>query len=195
MSPRLAVERQAVEQTLERTWLARMRHVRSDGRSYEIVFDVRTVVRGGDRVVRVEQRNVPVLFELAPDHPAVAPIVIAGADDLFNPNINDPRLRPDLPPLPFVCLGTFHPQQRIADWVYATHRLLAFDLLAADHPFNPEAADWARREIGRGRFPTDSRPFFRARPATELDPHPRGGDAPNQVPARSLRLLVGGSAR
>ncbi len=165
MNARLVMELEAVERILARPSRATLVRVEPDGRVYEIVFDVRTMVCGRDQVVRAEHRQVPVLYDLAARHPVENPLAIAGHTDLFNPNVNRPSEAPMLPPLAFVCLGSFTPAMKIADWIIATYALLAWQRVAADRPLSASAAAWARREGRSGRVPTDTRPFFDDEPA------------------------------
>ena len=160
LSARLALERDTVGATLARTRRARLRHASPDGLLYLVEFEVRTLVRGDDRVVREEQRVVPVTYELSPAHPLEHPIAIALQPDLFNVHINDPRQPSPLPPVPLLCLGTFRAEQRIADWMSATWAVLAWARLATHHGLNPDALAWARRALGSGRIPIDRRQFF-----------------------------------
>jgi len=160
MTARLAMELESVERMLARPSRATLAGVTPDARVYEVIFDVRTLVCGPDDVVRQEHRRVPVLYDLAANHPVENPLAIAGHLDLFNPNINRPSAGSALPPLAFVCLGTFQPSMQIADWIIATYALLAWQRVAADHPLSQRAASWARREATSGRIPSDTRPFF-----------------------------------
>lgn len=190
MNARLARERDAVQRILARTERAFVRRIASNARAYEIVFDVRTLVRDDRGVIRAEARSVPVLYDLAADHPHHNPIVIAAHTDLFNTHVHDPRDGCDLPPLAFICLGRFSPAMTIADWMVATYDVLAWARIAADHPLNHAAAAWARLEIGRGRFPTDSRGFFDRPSVAGTD-----SAASASVPRRpALRLRRGGHA-
>lgn len=159
MSARLVCEREAIEGMLARPCRARLGYASDDGRTYQVLFDVRTVVRGADGVIREAARIVPVVYELAATHPVVAPLVFATQDDLFNPNVHDPRRPSPLPPLPLVCLGPFRPSQRVADWLPATYYLLAYARITVAHGLNPEAQVWARSAMASGRFPADRRPF------------------------------------
>jgi sulfur relay (sulfurtransferase) DsrC/TusE family protein len=190
MNKRLAMELATVEQLLARSSRASLRHVSHDARVYQIVFDVRTLVRGAGHTVREEKRAVRVIYDLAPEHPATRPIVVACDPKLFNPHVSDPA-EPLSLPLPYVCLGDFHPSLRLADWIIATYRVLAWQRLAADHPLNHRAAAWARREMASGRFPIDPRPFFEAADA----PVSGGEAAGDPLPPRSLRLRLAGGAR
>lgn len=170
MTMRLAVEEAAVHALLGRTsraWLARLS---LGGTAYEIVYDVHTVVRDDAGIVREERRDVPVLFDLALEHPRVPPVVVAGLPDLFNPHIHDPRRASPLPPLPIVCLGRFRPEFRVADWVAATYYLLGWSRIAVSEWLNPEAAAWARQHMHSGRLPIERRPF--------IDPAPAAGAIP-----------------
>jgi len=161
MSARLIVERDAVEALLERPCRARLAGVSADLQRYDLLFDVRTLVRGDDVVIREEERLVPVTYLLAPDHPFISPIVVAGAGDLWNTHVHDPRTPgTSLPPIPMMCLGGFAPDRRLADWVTATYYVLGWARIATDHAVNREAAAWARREMASGRFPIETRPFF-----------------------------------
>jgi hypothetical protein len=184
MNARLAMERAAVDRTLARGTRATLARVSPDGRLYEIVFDVRTLVRGPDRIVREEARAVPVFYDLAAAHPIDGPVVIAAHADLFNPNVASPADRSSLPPIPWVCLGTFRPYMRIADLIVATYRLLAWQRYALDHPLSPSAAAWARSDAALGRLPVDRRPFFDDEGAP---PSGTLGAAPDR-PAATLRV-------
>jgi hypothetical protein len=164
MNARLALELATVERQLARPSRATLQRVSPDGRLYEVVFDVRTPVCGADDIVREEARHVPVLYDLAPNHPVEGPVAIAAHRDLFVPNVHRPLAGSLLPPLPFVCLGHFAPSMRLADWIVATYRLLAMQRFAVDHPLQPRAAAWARREAASGRFPIDRREFFDTEP-------------------------------
>lgn len=161
MNARLALELDTVKALLARTDRAWLAGVSPDGLFYEVVFFVRTLVRGDDRIVREEERAVPVSYDLAPSHPVVPPIAVARQRDLFNAHVRDPRQPlPLLPPIPFICLGEFRPERRIADWLPATYEVLAWDRITTAHGLNPEAVSWARRELASGRFPIDPRPFI-----------------------------------
>jgi hypothetical protein len=161
LSARLALELEAVRETLARTDRAVLRGVAPDGLCYEVAFGVRTLVRGDDGVVREVEREVPVVYHLAPSHPVLAPIAVALEEDLFHPNIRDPRQPLPLPPIPLICLGAFRVEQRLADWLPATYYLLAYARITTGHGLNPEAVSWARRELTSGRFPIDRRPWSR----------------------------------
>ena len=184
MNARLAMEAESVRRTLARSTRASLRRAAPDGRAYEVLFDVRTVVRGKDRVIREEARRVPVLYELAPDHPHRPPLVIAGQADLFNVHIHDPFDGCDLPPLAFVCLGSFSPGMTIADWIVSTYRVLAWARIAAAQPFSHEAAVWARQQMGEGRFPIDRRGFFESGTPSPTQQAPQSEGASR----RQLRL-------
>ena len=161
MNARLELERDTLEAMLARSARAELRLATPDLLYYEVVFDVRTLVRGDDDVVREEERRVPVVYDLAPAHPIVPPMAVALQHDLFNPHIRDPRQKElPLPPVPVICLGGFPPLRRIADWVSATYYLLAYAKIATHHGLNPHAVEYARRTMGTGRFPTDPRPFI-----------------------------------
>jgi hypothetical protein len=160
MTPRLALEHDTVLATLARTRRARLLEVDDEGRLYLVAFEVRTLVRGNDGVVREEERTVPVAYELAARHPLESPIAIALQPDLFNPHVIDPRPPAPLRQLPIFCLGQFRPEHRLADWLSATYGVLAFQRLTTKHGLNPEAIAWARHAIGEGRLPIDARPFF-----------------------------------
>jgi len=134
------------------------------GTAYEISYDVHTLVRDDAGIVREELRTVPVLFDLALDHPRVAPVVVAGQGDLFNPHIHDPRQPSPLPPIPLVCLGRFRPERRVADWVAATYYLLGWARIAVSEWLNPEAAAWGRKHMHSGRLPIERRPFVNVEP-------------------------------
>lgn len=160
MTPRLALEYETVLATLARTKRARLLEVTDESRLYLVAFEVRTLACGNDGVVREEERVVPVSYELSPLHPLESPTAIALQSDLFNPHIHDPRQPSSLPPLPFVCLGKFRPQHRLACWMSATYGVLAYQRLTTEHGLNPEALTYARRAMGDGKLPTDARPFF-----------------------------------
>jgi hypothetical protein len=160
MNPRLALEYDTVLATLARTRRARLLEVMDEGRLYVVAFEVRTLVCGNDHVVRKEERVVPVSYELSPRHPLESPVAIALQPDLMNPHIRDPRQPAPLPPLPFVCLGAFRVEHRLADWLSATYGILAYQRVTTEHGLNPEALAWARRAIGEGKLPLDARPFF-----------------------------------
>jgi len=165
MTPRLAVEEAAVRTLLERTTRARLERLSLGGTAYEIVYDVHTLVRDGAGIVREARRAVPVLFDLALDHPRVAPVVVAAHEDLFNPHIRDPRQPSPLPPIPLVCLGRFRVEQRVADWVAATYYLLGWARIAVSEWLNPLAADYARLHMHSGRLPVERRDFIDVVPA------------------------------
>jgi hypothetical protein len=168
MSPRLQVEAETVTAMLARAERAALRLLSPDGLYYEVAFDVRTLIRGDDGVVREEERVVPVAYDLASSHPLIPPMAVALQLDLFNPHIRDPRQKLPLPPVPVLCLGGFRPSQRIADLIVATYYLLAYARIATQHGLNPEAVEYARH-AQPGRFPTDRRPFFAAtRPVAEV---------------------------
>src|SRR5262249_59190738 len=138
-----------------------------------------------DALIGEELLQIPVLYELAADHPAHPPVVIAGRTDLFNPHVHDVDDGCGLPPLAFICLGAFSPTMTVADLVVATFRVLAWARIAADHPFNAAAAAWARLEMTSGRFPIDRRGFFDAGSAAlRLGAAPIAGTA-----AQGLRLV------
>lgn len=160
LTARLALELEAVRATLARTSRARLRVVSPDGCFYLVEFTVRTLVQGDDGIVREEERVVPVSYELSSAHPLEPPIAIALQRDLFNVHIRDPRQPSPLPPLPFICLGSFRPEHRLADWISATYAVLAYARLATHHGLNPQALAFARRALGTGRFPIDPTPFF-----------------------------------
>ncbi len=188
MNARLALERDAVQRILPRTERAFLRRIAADARAYEIVFEVRTLVCDDRGVIREEARSVPVLYDLAADHPRRNPVVIAAHADLFNTHIHDPRDGCNLPPLPFICLGGFSASMTIADWIVATFYVLAWERIAADHPMNCEAAAWARLEMGRGRFPIDRGEFFAHQSAEPA----RSAEASNVPRRAALRLGRGG---
>jgi len=168
MNARLRLELETLEAMLARSARAQLRLVSPDLLYYEVVFDVRTLVRGDDRVVRDDERLVPVAYDLAPSHPVVPPMAVALQWDIFNPHVRDPRQKDlPLPPVPVICLGGFPPAtRRLADWVTATYYLLAYAKIATHHGLNPDAVEYARREMGNNRFPTDRRPFIEpVRPA------------------------------
>jgi len=168
MNARLVVERAAVEAMLERRCRARLERVTPDLQRYDVRFDVRTLVRGDDRVIREEERTVRVAYLLTAEHPFVPPLVIAGDGDLFCTHIHDPRTRgTSLPPIPLMCLGGFALDQRIAQWIFATYAVLGWKRIATDHAVNHEAAAFARREMASGRFPIERRSFFTDEPARE----------------------------
>jgi hypothetical protein len=165
MSPRIQVEVETLTATLARTERAALRLMSPDHLDWEVAFDVRTLVRGDDGVVREEERVVPVAYDLAGSHPVVPPMAVALQLDLFNPHIRDPRQKLPLPPVPVLCLGGFRVQQRLADWVVGTYYMLAYARIATQHGLNPDAVEYARR-AQPGTFPIDKRPFFTpARPA------------------------------
>jgi hypothetical protein len=161
-STRLLLEHDSVCQTLVRTDHAWLSHTSLDLLRHDVVYAVRTVVRDAAGSVRVEEREMGVIFQLFPDHPRVPPLVICQQDDVFNSHVHDVR-RGD-PPLAIVCLGTFHAERRLGDWIEAAWDVLAWRRIATDHPLNPEAAAWARLEGATpGRFPVDPREFARPR--------------------------------
>ena len=160
MKARLALEYDTVRATLARTRRARLLEVSDEGHFYKVAFHVRTLVRDDDGMVREEERMVPVTYELSSLHPLESPIAIAQQPDIHNPHINDPRRPGPLPPLPFVCLGQFRAEHRLADWISATYRVLAYQCLTHEHGLNAEALAWARRAVGKGKLPIDSREFF-----------------------------------
>ena len=188
MNARLTMEREALQRTLDRSGHASLGRVTPDGRAYEVLFDVRTLIRG-DGPIREEALIVPVLYQLAVDHPTTPPLVIAGRTDLFNIHVHDVRDGCPLPALAFVCLGLFQPALTVADWVVATFSVLAWARLAADHPLNPEAAAFARREMARRRFPIDARPFFDSLPGAP--PATNESAAAGTPPGLRLRSLGG----
>ena len=186
MSTRLLLEHESVCQTLLHTdhaWLAR---TSLDLLRHDVVYAVRTVVRDGAGRVREEEREVAIVFQLFPDHPRVAPLVICQQDDVFNTHIHDVR-RGD-PPVSVVCMGTFHAERRLGDWVEAVWDVLAWRRIASDHPLNPEAAAWARSQSGDpGRWPVDPREFARPRRSRAL-PAASAQKPDGPAPAR-LRIL------
>jgi hypothetical protein len=187
MTTRLLIEHESVCQTLVRTdhaWLARST---LDLLRHDVVYAVRTVVRDPAGRVREEEREVGVVFQLSPEHPRVPPLVICQQDDLFNTHIHDVR-RGD-PPVAIMCMGTFHEERRLGDWVEAVWDVLAWRRIASDHPMNPEAAAWARLEGARpGRWPVDPREFARPRrPGARPEPAPQ---RPDDDPAPGLRILT-----
>jgi hypothetical protein len=185
-STRLLLEHESVCQTLVRTDHAWLSRTSLDLLRHDVVYAVRTVVRDAAGSVRVEEREVGVIFQLFPDHPRVPPLVICQQEDVFNSHVHDVR-RGD-PPLSLVCMGTFHAERRLGDWIEAVWDVLAWRRIAADHPLNPEAAEWARLEGATpGRFPVDPREFARprrARARPESAPQESGGAA-----ASGLRIL------
>lgn len=159
---RLLLEHESLCETLVRSdhvWLAR---TSLDLRRHELFYAVRTVVRDATGFVREEDRELGMIFELHPMHPKIPPLVVCQSDELFHPNVHDPR-RGD-PPFAIVCMGTFHAQLRLGDWVVGLWDLLSWRRRATDHPLNPDAAAWARLQgASPRRFPTDSREFSRPR--------------------------------
>src|SRR2546427_12490948 len=103
MNARLAMERDTLARTVDRSAHAFLHHATSAGHVYEIVFDVRTLVRR-DGAIREETLQVPVLYELASNHPATPPLVIAGRTDLWNVHVHNVADGCSLPPLAFVCV-------------------------------------------------------------------------------------------
>ena len=130
-----------------------------DLRLHEIAFeDVRTLVRDERDHVQEATRTIHVLFEMAADHPRRQPFAIARSAALFSPHIARPGVGPNHTSIPYMCLGTFQPRMRLADWVVAAWNVLRFANLATDDPIDAEAADWVRR-ADPARFPTDPRTF------------------------------------
>ena len=168
MNARLLVERDAIEALLERPCRALLERVTPDLQRYDVLFEVRTLVRGDDRVIREEERIVRVAYLLTAEHPLLPPLVIAGDGDLFCTHVHDPHTPgTSLPPIPLMCLGGFSVDQRIANWVFATYSVLGWKRIASDHAVNHEAAAWARREMASGRFPIERRSFFIHEPAPD----------------------------
>jgi len=168
MKARLLVERDTVESLLERPSRVRLAGVTPDLQRYDVLFEMRTLVRGDDRMIREEERIVRVAYLLTDEHPLVSPLVIAGDGQLFNPHVHDPRTPGTrLPPIPLMCLGAFSASQRVADWIFATYSVLGWKRIATDHAVNQDAALWARSEMPSGRFPIEKRAFFTDEPARD----------------------------
>jgi len=168
MNARLLVEREAVDTLFERPCRAQLERVTPDLQRYDVRFDVRTMVRGEDRVIREEQRIVRVAYLLTEQHPVLAPLVIAGEGDLFCTHVFDPRTPgTSLPPIPLMCLGGFSVEQRIANWIFTTYYVLGWKRIATDHAVNREAAAWACKQMPSGRFPIEKRTFYTDEPARD----------------------------
>jgi len=62
VSKRLAMELETVERLLVRPSRASLCHVSHDARVYQVVFDVRTLVRGAAHVICEDERAVRVIY-------------------------------------------------------------------------------------------------------------------------------------
>jgi hypothetical protein len=162
---RLRVEGEALRATLagsDHAWLLR---ASEDGRVYEVEFEVRTLFQDDARRIEECERIVGVLYHLHEDHPHRPPLAVARELQLFNTHVADPRHGPPAPPMPVLCLASFQPQHRLADWVLATWDVLRWQKIATDSVMNPEAAAYALEELrDPERFPIDRRSFWRAVP-------------------------------
>lgn len=148
-------------QTCARSARAILVRVDSERRHYEVSMEVRTLVRRSG-APRVEERVVDLLYQLHPEHPFVPPLAVARQRGLFNPHLHDPEARPDLAPVPLLCLGAFEPRMRLADWVLATYDVLGLRRVAPESPLNEEAAAWVREQLATpGALPLDRRSFWR----------------------------------
>ena len=163
MRERLRVEAEALRETLARSdhaWLVR---ANADGLLYEVEFEVRTLIQERPGEISECELVVGVLYQLDEDHPHRSPLAVARETRLFNTHVADPRQGPPAPPVPLLCLATFWPQHRLADWAVATWDVLRWQRIATESAMNHEAAAWARRELRNPeRFPTDRREFWRA---------------------------------
>jgi hypothetical protein len=169
VSTRLLLEHESVCQTLVRTDHAWLIRTSLDLLRHDVVYAVRTVARDAAGRIREEDLEVGVIFQLHPDHPRVAPLVICQRNDVYNTHIHDVA-RGD-PPFAAVCMGTFFAEQRLGDWIAGVWDVLRWARIATDHPLNPEAAAWARRESATpGRFPVDPRRWSRRTPPASAMP-------------------------
>ena len=162
MRERLRVEGETLRETLARSDHAWLVHASPDGLLYEVEFEVRTLLQDRERRIDERERVVGILYHLHEDHPHRLPIAVARETELFNTHVADPRQGPPAPPIPLLCLATFQPQHRLADWVVATWDVLRWQKIATDSAMNREAAEYARRELrDPDRFPIDRRDFWR----------------------------------
>jgi hypothetical protein len=194
MSERTQREFADMLDTLDRSDRARLSSANPDGLGFTIGFCVESLYRGPRGTVEQRGGEVQVIFQMHPDHPLVPPFAVAKTPDLYNSHIANPARAPrNMPPLPFVCLGPFSPQMRIGDWVVATYDVLRWSRISTTSPLDEEAAAFARRESAKpGRFPVDTRPFWREGVATQpAAPEPSRATAAHASPVVSAGLRLG----
>ena len=201
MTARLRAEFETVLETLDRSDVAWLDFASDDRLSIAVEYDVRSLYTVDRGAVAERSGVVGLLFQLHPEHPHVAPLVVARTRHLFNAHISDPESgNTQLPPVPLVCMGPFDPLMRIADWVVAAYDLLRWARISTQRPLNEAAAQFYRRESARpGRFPVDPRSFWRVgeEPAKPGQGPSRESDAKRAVETSSpgVGLRLGSSWR
>ena len=169
MNDRLRQEFTSVLETLDRSDRACLASASPDLLRVAVEYDVTSLYsvyaagHGEHDVVEERTGLVELVFNLHPEHPAVAPIVVARTPNLYNSHISDPERGGDaLAPFPLVCMGPFDPQLLVADWVVAAFDLLRWARISTQNPLNEAAARFYRQESAKpGRFPVDTRSFWR----------------------------------